>query len=179
MNTLFKATALAAFLAMAPAAVAQDSGLYGDIGLGQFSYESGALDIAATMIQGRVGYDFNDYFGVEAELAFGLDGDSVNSSDFGFVPNVSVDVDVNNTAAVYGVLSTANTNGFEFFGRLGFLQAEIKGSSGGFAVSADGEGFAYGLGAKYYFDDLNGIRADFTSIESEATNVSIAYTRKF
>jgi len=39
------------------------------------------------------------YFGVEGELAYGISGDSVNSSDFGFTPNVSVDVDINNRRA--------------------------------------------------------------------------------
>ena len=179
MKTILKAMAATAAFIVAPVAMAQDNGWYGDIGVSQYSVDDGDFDVSATMLQGRVGYDFNDYFGVEGELAYGISGDSVNSSDFGFTPNVSVDVDINNTAGVYGVLSTANTNGFEFFGRAGYVQAEVKGSADFFSVKSQGEGFAYGLGAKYYFDGVNGVRADFTSIDGDANNFSIGYARKF
>ncbi len=176
---IFKATAIASLLALAPAALAQDKGMYGDIGVSQINFDDDDLDFSVTMIQGRLGYDFNDYFGVEGELAFSLDGDTVNTADFGITPALDIDVDITQTAGIYGVLSTANTQGFEFFGRVGYVQAEIKGSSSVFAISEEGEGLAYGLGAKYYFDGLNGVRADFSSIEGETTNLSLAYTRRF
>lgn len=179
MKTLFKASLLASVLAIAPAALAEDTGWYGDVGLGQLNIDINDTEVSVTMIQGRIGYDFNDYFGAEGELAFALDGDTVNSSDFGFTPNVKIDAEVNETAAIYGVLSTANKNGFEFFGRAGYIQAEVKGSASIFSIKSEADGFAYGVGAKYYFDGLNGVRLDLTSIQDEATNISLAYTRKF
>ena len=179
MKTLFKTTAVAAALAFAPAVMAQDMGWYGDVGVGIFNVDEAGVDVSATTIQGHVGYDFNDNFAVEGELAFGIQGDEVNSSDLGITPNVSVDVDVNYVAGIYGVVSTANTDGFEFFGRLGYVTAEVEASASGISAESDANGFAYGLGAKYYFDGSNGVRFDATSIEGDATTFSIGYARKF
>ena len=179
MKTFLKATAVTAALAFAPAAMAQDMGWYGDVGLGIFDLDEGGVDLSATTIQGHVGYDYNDNFGIEGELAFGIDGDTINSSDFGVTPNVKADVDLNYEAGIYGVLSTANTNGFEFFGRLGYVIAEVEASASGVSAEAEGDGFAYGVGGKYYFDGVNGVRLDLTSIEGDATNITLGYARKF
>lgn len=179
MKTFLKATALTAAVAFAPAAMADDMGLYGDIGVGSFTADEGDFDVNVTTLQGHIGYNFNDYFGVEGELAFGIDEDEVNSSDVGLLPNIKVDVALNHQIGVFGVLSTANTNGFEVFGRLGYVTAEIEANAQGVSAEADGDGVAFGIGAKYYFDGVNGVRADLSTIEGEATNISIGYARKF
>lgn len=158
MKTFLKATAVTAALAFAPAAMAQDMGWYGDVGVGVLDGDGG---FEVTVLQGHAGYNINDNFGIEGELAFGLDDDSGVELDY--------------EAGVYGVLSTANTDGFEFFGRLGFVTAEVSAGSS----SADDQFLAYGIGAKYYFDGVNGVRADITSFEGDATTFAIGYARKF
>ena len=162
MKTLLKTTAVAAALVFAPAAMAQDMGWYGDVGLGLIKADLG-VDLDFTTVQGHLGYDINDNFGIEGELAIGVDGD--------------LGVDLDHQAGVYGVLSTANTDGFEFFGRLGYGIAEVSGGG----TSVDSDGFAYGVGGKYYFDGVNGMRLDLTQFDgdADATLISLGYARKF
>ena len=172
MKTLFKTTAVAAALAFAPAAMAQDMGWYGDVGVAQVSVDVGGGDLDFTTIQGRVGYDFNDYFGAEGELGFGVAGESGGGAS----------IDLSYNVGAYGVISTANTEGFEFFGRLGFAKAELDGNAGSISGSGSDDGLAYGAGIKYLFDGVNGIRADYTRYDFdlvEADVISVAYARKF
>lgn len=163
--------ALAAVLAagVSAPAFAQDMGAYGDIGIANINTDTGAGDANILMVQGHLGYDFNDYFGVEGELGFGIGDEDVSG----------VTVEVNNTFGAYAVLSTPMNDGFEFFARLGYVQAEVEASALGTSVSDSGDGAAYGVGAKYYFDGVNGVRFDVTSFEGDATVFGVGYARKF
>lgn len=169
------AAAIAAF-AFSPLASAQDAGWSIDGGLGYLDYE-GADIITA---QGHLGYDFNDYFGVEGELATGL-----TEEDAG-----GIDTSLSYNAAAFATVSTARTNGWELFGRLGYGQAEVEGSAGGVSASVDVDGLAYGVGAKYFFNDQQGVRVDLTQydyegeafgsdFDAEATSAQVGYLYKF
>lgn len=155
--------ALASVLAagLSTPAFAQDMGGYGDIGVGVVDVDGFG---EFTTVTGHLGYDFNDYFAVEGQLGFGVDGPSVSG----------VDVDLDYLAGAYLVVSTPMNNGFEIFGRLGYATAEV--SANGF--SASGDGVDYGAGFKYYFDGVNGIRGDI-SFQEDANFYGLAYTRKF
>jgi len=148
-------------------------------------------DIA--IINGRIGYRFNDYFAVEGEIGFGVGGDDVNRvipvdvAPFGTVDvdaNVDLSIDNYYVAFARGILPVSNQ--FDLFVRLGYgeanADADITASALGFATSgsvSDSEsGFAYGVGGQFDFTEKDGIRADYTRLD-QTDIISLAYARRF
>lgn len=176
MKSLF-ATAAAAALAAAlvPAgASAQDAmQAYGSIGYAHTELD----DVNLGAIQGRLGMKFNPYFGVEGELAGGVKGEDVN------VAGVPVEVDLNHQAAIYGVGFLPVAPNADLFARVGYGTSEIDVSGPGASARADGESWNYGVGGQYFFDDNNGVRADWTrhdfGDDGDADVWSVGYVRKF
>src|SRR5262249_52354822 len=78
-----------AFAQMQPTA---NTGVYANLGYSNFGI--GDADISA--IQGRLGYRFNDYVGVEGEVAGGLAKDKV-----GVAPGVDAKVKLDHQEAIY------------------------------------------------------------------------------
>ncbi|WP_017930934.1 outer membrane beta-barrel protein [Robiginitomaculum antarcticum] len=172
----FASAAAIAALAFAPLASAQDAGWSIDGGLGYLDYDGADIVTA----QGHLGYDFNDYFGVEGELATGL-----TEEDAG-----GIETSLNYNAAAFATVSTLRTNGWELFGRLGYGKAEVEGSAGGASAKVDVDGPAYGVGAKYFFNANQGLRVDLTQydyegeafgadFDAEATSAQVGYLYKF
>ncbi len=152
----------------------------------------GTEDSSVFLINGRLGYQLNKYFAVEGEVGFGVSGDTIERN----VPvdvlgqtvgvDTTVDLNVDNyyigfARAIYPV-----SDNFDIFARVGYgeatASADVTGSFGGFtaAASADDKasGVAYGAGLQYNFGGGNGIRGDYTRLES--TNIiSLSYVRKF
>jgi len=148
-------------------------------------------DIA--IINGRIGYRFNDYFAVEGEIGFGVGGDDVNRvipvdvAPFGTVDvdaNVDLSIDNYYVAFARGILPVSNQ--FDLFVRLGYgeanADADVTASALGFATSgsvSDSEsGFAYGVGGQFDFTEKDGIRADYTRLD-QTDIISLAYARRF
>ena len=57
-------------------------------------------------------------------------------------------------------------------------------SAAGTSASDDGESWNYGVGGQYFFDDKNGVRADYTRHDfkdssTDANTWSVSYVRKF
>jgi hypothetical protein len=76
----------------------------------------------------------------------------------------------------------------ELFGRIGFgvTEIEFEVSGPGFSDSAsESEGtIGLGVGGQYFFDGLNGVRAEYTRYDfqddgGDIDAVSISYVRKF
>lgn len=207
MKLLFAAASAAALLA-AGSASAQTLGsgqFYGTLGYSQISTDlegdfngdgrDDTFDIDIGAITGRFGARFTPYLGAEAEVSFGV-RDSEDSQRFsvgGTTVTADVAVKLKNEVAAYGVGFLPVAPNADVFARIGYgrssLETEVSASGGGstFRESDEGENnfLAYGGGAQYFFDGLNGVRAEYTYFditEEDAggfDSFSISYVRKF
>lgn len=177
------AAALAALAAaiIPAAAQAQDLGpttFYGSAGYSHADLDE--VDLGA--IQGRLGARFGQYFGVEGEAAFGVKDDTYRPPvTIGGSP---VDVELKHSLAVYGVGFLPVAPNADLYARVGYGTSKIEASLAGTSASADGESWNYGVGGQYFFDGMNGVRADYTRYDFEddagkADVWSIGYVRKF
>lgn len=173
-NVLLTAAALT--LLAAPA-MAQEpaSRVTGSVGYTQLDGDDG--DLGA--ITGRMGYNFTRYLGVEGEASFGVKDEDIT------VGGVNGSLEHEYDAAVYGVATLPVSDNFEVFGRLGYGTTSIKADVAGFTASEDGESVNYGIGANYFFDGRNGVRADITRRDftddagGEVDTWSLGYVRRF
>lgn len=174
---VFSAAALAAALAVAPAAAqAQDgpaaSGAYVNV-------TGGLVDAGPSLwaVGGRIGYRVNAYVGVEGEAAFGVKSDDTT------VSGVAVDVKLKHQLAAYAVGFLPVDEGTDLFARVGYGTSKIKASAAGVSASGSEESFNFGVGAQHHFDGVNGVRFDYTRYEfdgaGDADAWSISYSRKF
>ncbi len=172
---LTAASALALGLISAPAFAADppadtSNGLYGTLGWAGVSDSSHMVN----GVQGRVGYRFMNYFGVEGEAAFGVGDTSLGSG---------VKAHLNNEAGAYAVGFLPVNQNFDLFARAGWAEDDVSVKGGGSTLSGNANGFAWGAGAQYYWDGKNGIRGDWTRQDfSHGNNVDVwgvSYTRKF
>jgi opacity protein-like surface antigen len=187
--TYFSAAALLT-IALSGAAQAQtveDRGVYAGVGVNSFEFDSYTLS-------GKLGYNFNEYFGVEGDLGFGIseENDSIDGFDVG--------AGIDWYTGAFGVLRAPVTEQFDVLGRAGYYFAEVDADITNTVdnlttdLDADTDGFAFGAGVQYNFGDgnRNGIRAEYTYLdvqEIEGTDVdefdlggdtySLTYIRKF
>jgi hypothetical protein len=168
--------ATAALTLIAAPAMAQDHGpVTGSIGYTQLDGDDG--DLGA--ITGRVGYDFTRNLGIEGEASFGVKDQDVT---FG---GVDTTLEHQYDAAVYGVAKLPVTENLELFGRVGYGTTEVKASTAGFAATEDGDSLNYGVGANYFIDGRNGIRADWTRRDFQEDNggevdtYGLSFVRRF
>ncbi|MFP5448042.1 MAG: porin family protein [Alphaproteobacteria bacterium] len=178
MKSLITAAATLAVLAVAPAAAQAQSvsapEIYGSVGYAHA--DAGDFDLGA--IQGRLGAKLSPYFGVEGELAAGVKDDSIT------VGGVNADVELNHSAAIYGVGFLPVSPNADLFARVGYGTTEAEVSAVGASAKADGESWNYGVGGRYFIDANNGFRADYTRQEFQDDGGSadvwaVGYVRKF
>ena len=178
--------AATAFGLAATSAHAQDSGVYAGAGVDAFDFD-------AYTISGRLGYNFNDYFGVEGQAGFGIVDDEV--SELG----VDADVGVDYFAGAFGVLRAPVSPQFDVFARGGyyFSQFGVDGTDGvtNFDEDLDVDGFAIGAGGQFNFglNMENSIRLEYTYLDADEGSVdgqdveldggadvfSLSYIRRF
>ncbi|MFZ5670097.1 MAG: porin family protein [Pseudomonadota bacterium] len=164
MKSLVIAAASAALSLAALPAVSQAQEVYGTIGYA--GVDADGADLGA--IQGRLGYKFNRYIGVEGEAAFGVSGGNVGA----------VDVDLKHEFGAFVVGTAPVSDQFDLFARVGYTGSEFDTSLGD--VSDDG--FAYGVGGQFNFTAKDGLRLDWTHHDydiGDADVWSIGYARKF
>lgn len=130
-------------------------------------------------VTGRVGAKFNRYFGVEGEASVGVKDEDIT------VAGVDGTLEHDYDAAAYGVATLPVNPNFELFGRLGYGTTSIKSDIAGLTSTTDGESVNYGVGANYFFDGQNGIRADITRRDftddngGEVDTYGLGYVRRF
>jgi hypothetical protein len=178
-NALIATAALAAIAAVPASAQAQDAaasnvGAYVNLNLGLA--DGGQADVKA--IQGRVGYRFTPYIGVEGELATGLD------SDTDTISGVQVKTKLRHEAAVYGVGFLPLGPNTDLLARIGYGTTRYRAEALGVSNTDSAESWNFGVGAQHLFDGVNGIRADFTRQEfnhdqGHANVWTVGYVRKF
>lgn len=177
MKSLITATLVAGSVIAAPLyAQAQNSTeMYGSVNYGQ-TRTKGA-DTGA--IQGRLGAKITPNFGVEGELAGGVDGDKVST------PGGPTNVKMEHQAAAYAVGFLPVTPNLDLLARAGYGTTKFSAKTP-VAPQFDGsrESWNYGVGAEYKFDDKNGLRADwtksdYTKSDLSSDTVSVGYVRRF
>ena len=163
---MIAATALTGF---ASAAQAQDNGAYVGIGAATYEFDTVGID-------GKVGYNFNQYFGVEGQGILGLRSKTEETG----AGELRGKVDY--TIGAFRVVRLPVSEKFEIFGRGGYHQTGVTAEFGGLETSGDVDGFAAGGGAQYNLDEMSGIRAEYTYLDGDGANLdtfSVGYVRKF
>jgi len=156
------ATVVSAFSASANA---QDSNVYINAGVQTFEFDT-------YNILGRVGYNFNEYFGVEGEASIGISGDEVDG----------IDVDTPYSFGGYLTGRYPVSDQFDLFARVGYNVVNVEIDNGFDEADEDFDGFAIGGGVQYNFDDVNGVRLGYTYNDGgdlEADVIDLVYVRKF
>lgn len=162
MKFLKIALATAAMAGFASTASAQDSGTYVNVGVKTYEFDT-------YNVLGRLGYNFSENFGVEAEGSFGVIGND----------ELGVDVDTKWDLGAYVVGRIPVSDQFDLFARAGYstVNVEVEGLG-----DADIDGFAVGGGIQYNFDANNGFRLGYTYNEGDdlgADVIDLSYVRKF
>ncbi len=173
MKLILATAAVAAICAAAPAAFAQDTtsttttGVYGDLGWSHVTTNGADTE----GVQGRLGYRFMPFLGVEGELRGGLStGHSSVDYTAGTPPvTTSTDVGVKQKYAAAGYVVgflPLMPNRLDLLARVGYGWSRYDLSpssvSGLSSANADEHGIRYGVGAQYLFDGANGVRVDYT-----------------
>jgi outer membrane immunogenic protein len=164
-NALFAAAAAVALALVAAPASAQDTQdvkVYGSIGYTVL----GDSDVTLGAAQARIGFR-GEHFGVEAEGAIGVAGDSFSG----------IDVDLTSEFAGYLVGYMPVSDKVELIGRVGYGTFEVDTPFG----SGDAQTTNFGVGLQYNMDDNNGFRADYTymSGDGNAYMAGISFVHTF
>jgi outer membrane immunogenic protein len=166
------AAATAAISLFSGTAMAQDTGAY--VGLGVDAVEFDSYNLSA-----KVGYNFSEFFGVEAQGGFGVIDDEV---DLGGGQTADIGIDTYISGFLTGTFPASEQ--FDLIGRVGYYYANAEASAGNLSVSEDIDGFAAGLGGQFNFgtDYKSGIRAEYTYLDGDGDGgdlYTVSYIRKF
>lgn len=172
MRNLLLATAAVTLIA-APASAQSFSNPYGSIGYG--SVQGDNADLGA--VTARVGAKLTSYIGVEAEASLGVSDDDVVG-----IPGSTAELEHDLAAYVTGTIPVASN--LELFGRIGYGTTKMKVESTTLSVSDSEESVNWGVGANYFLDGQNGVRADWTRRDfrnggGDADVWSLSFVRKF
>jgi hypothetical protein len=171
------ATAAAAavmFPVAGQAQTAPTTGAYANLNLGLA--DGGSPDLG--IIQGRLGYRFNNWLGVEGEAAAGI------KSDTDRIAGVDVNTKLKHEFAGYAVGFAPIGPNTDLLARVGYGTTRIRSKVAGISDSDSAESWNFGVGAQHFFDGANGVRVDYTRQEfnhdaGHANVWTIGYARKF
>ena len=172
MRNLLLATAAVTLIA-APASAQSLSDAYGSIGYS--SVQGDTTDLGA--VTARLGAKLTPYIGVEGEASFGVSDDDVVG-----IPGATAELEHDLAAYVTGTIPVASN--LELFGRLGYGTTKIKAEVLGVSASNSQESVNWGVGANYFLDSQNGVRADWTRRDfrddgGEADTYALSFVRRF
>lgn len=167
---LVLAVAAAAAIAAATPAFAGDDGFsaYGNLGYNAVQFSDGTL----SAITGRIGAR-GKYVGVEGELSGGLGSTTISG--------VSVNVQDQFAGYIVGFLPLGKG---DVFARVGYGEVDLHGSPASALTFTHTETTNLGLGGQWFFDDKNGVRADYTYVklndaDGHVNTWGLSYVRKF
>lgn len=164
IKVILSATALTAFAATAQA---QDTGTHANLGVQTYEFDT-------YNVVGRLGFNFNENFGVEGEGSIGVAGQDETVDEFG--------VDTQWSLGGYLVGRVPVSEQFDLFARAGYTAVNIEIEGFGETASDTLDGFAIGGGIQYNLDVQNGIRLGYTYNDGdglEADVIDLVYVRKF
>lgn len=141
-------------------------------------YSFGSGDASFGSILGRVGYDYNDKFGFEADLSIGVMGED-EQYNFGYGTTTETSFKPGLGFGLYGVAQYEfDDTPYSVFGRVGLARQSYRWESGTYEAEYDYSGIAYGGGGTYSFNERDKIRAEvhfFDGVEQ----LAVTYQRKF
>jgi len=153
---------------------AQDSGSYGAIGAATYDFDTYGADL-------KLGHNFTESFGIEAQGIIGLTTDSTLLSNATTSATLKQKTDY--TIGLFAVGRIPLSEQFELFARGG-----VHHTKSGFTInnalmtdfSSDDTGVAVGGGLQYNFSEKNAIRLETTYLDNVDSQTSaISYVRKF
>jgi len=173
--TLFKITSTAILAAgLSSAAIAQDGGSYGAIGAATYDFETYGVDI-------KLGHNFTENFGIEAQGIIGLTSDSTRLSNSETSATLKQKTDY--TIGVFAVGRVPLSEQFELFARAG-----VHNTKYGFTInnalntdfSSNDTGVAGGIGLQYNLNEQSALRLETTYLDNVDSQTSaISFVRKF
>lgn len=155
MKFLKIALAVTALTGFAVSAQAQDSGIYGNLG-------AEAVEFDSYNVTARLGYQISQNFSVEGQGSLGVIDDDVEGFDVG----------IDNSFAAFVRGSVPLSEQFSLFAKGGYHFTKFGVDGNGIDETLDIDGFAYGGGVEYMFDDVNGLRADVTFLDSDENTIN-------
>ena len=145
-------------------------GAYAAIGGGLLDFDDGFDSVKPKQLIFRLGYDFNDYFGVGYEGGFSLIKDELFGLDYDVTTSfiyLKGSFPVGDTASLYLLAGPTNV--------------ELTGSSGGFSVSADDDDTGLGFGfetqmssARFFVDYIT--YNDNDGVDVSSLNLGAAFS---
>ena len=132
-------------------------------------------------IEAKLGYNFNTYFGVEAQGSISLNTDSTRLSDSPTSATLRQKVDY--SIGAFGVARLPLTKKFNVFARAGVHNTQTSSDINNALMTNLDEtetNYAVGGGAQFNFDQKNGVRAEYTYLGGlGGGTASLGYVRKF
>lgn len=150
------------------------TGVYGNVNAG--IVDADQVDLKA--LQGRLGYRFNNWLGVEGELGTGL------KSDTDTVGGVDVNTKLKHAAGAYLVGFAPVGANTDLIARVGYGTSKYRVKAAGVSASDSEDSFNFGVGAQHHFDGQNGVRVDYTRQEfgnsvPDANVWTVGFSRRF
>nr|WP_070961125.1 porin family protein [Hyphomonas sp. Mor2] len=174
MKTFLPALMATAAIALSPAALAE--GWYADAGYTHITSDvdtgAGSADIDLGALSGRLGYDFTPNFGVEGELAFGVNDEEATQG------GVTASLGLNYLVGAYGKAQVPVAENVNLFARAGVVNAELEAEVTGLGSTSDSEtGAAFGVGGTVDINERFYVRGDYTrydieDVEADAFTIS-------
>ena len=170
MKFLKIALATAAIAGFASTASAQDGNAYINIGVD-------AVEFDAYTLSGKVGYKFTKMFAVEGQAAIGI----IDNKET--IQGIEAKAGVDSSFSAFGVVRIPTGEGLNLFGRAGYHFTKLSASAGSAEISVDTDGFAVGVGSEYSWDDVSGLRLEYTYLDGQGDSgssvYSLSYVRNF
>ena len=135
-----------------------DGNVYWPDGNVDFMLSEYDIDYSTVMLQ--AGYKFNSYVAVEGRYWFGLDEDSTVTF-YGQPENITTNID---TWGIYVKPMYPVTDAFDIYALLGYAGSTLDVDNGGTTYSQDLDGFSWGIGAAYSFNDNVSLFVDYVSM---------------
>ncbi len=194
-KTLLAATALAGTAIAAPTAMAQaENGAYVEGGYQYFDIKPDGAEqgVDTNAIGARAGYQFNNVFSIEGELATGIDDgefdyntdedefdlDDNNDGDFEDLIAASGDVQLNYLVGIYGKAEYPVTERLDAYARVGYAYVDIDaelatpGTDTVIAIGDAEDGVAAGAGLSYDLTESLYVKGDYTYYAFENTDTN-------
>ncbi len=144
---------LAAAMLVTPSALAQGNF---ELSGGYSNFDGDGGDVGGLTARGT--YFFTTWLGGEVEGTLGIEEEDIGGAT----------IELDHSFGAFGVLRAPVTEQFHLFGRLGYATSELTASVPGLGSgSADFDGVAYGVGAKFFITERFGVRGDFTKFEGD------------
>ena len=142
---------------------------YGNIGGIMYDVDDDIFGIV-----GRLGVQ-KDWYGAEVEGSFGVNDDDIGGG---------IDAEVDHSLAAFAVGRLPVGKRFNALARVGYHTTQIGVSDNIGSASDDFDGIAYGAGLEYDFDNVNGVRFDYTRYDlndgaGTADSLAATYLRRF